>query len=263
MIRLSLCLFGGLSPDAERMLWQRGIFSWNDYRREGKRCFGSDRHARILAEIDEAEAAFARNDLRFFLKRLPRMAQTRVWPMIHDRVAYLDIETTGLAVDDAITTVAIYDGHSVRTFIQGQNLAKVAVAIPEDSVLVTYNGRRFDLPFLRRELSCRFPQPHVDLCPVMRAAGFGPGLKECERQLHVTRRIASGVTGADAVTLWQAYRAGDAAALQRLVAYNTEDALSLERLLVAGCNNSMRHCPVYHPIPMPQQSSQRISTDIP
>jgi hypothetical protein len=125
--------------------------------------------------------------------------------------------------------------------------------IPENAVLVTYNGRRFDLPRLRHRLGCKFPYPHFDLAPALRAAGYGPGLKACERQLGVTRRLCSELDGAIAVTLWQRFTRGDSSALETLLTYNAEDVLALERVLVAACNASMKGCPCFQPISLPQQ----------
>jgi uncharacterized protein YprB with RNaseH-like and TPR domain len=239
--------------DAERQLWRRGIFCWNDYRRQGATIFSPARHARILTDMENAEVALARRDIRFFLKQLPLAARLRVWPLLADQAVYLDIETTGLGPTDEITTVALYDGRQVRTFVRGKNLPETAAAIPKDCVLVTYNGRRFDVPRLRQKLACRLRQPHLDLCPVLRAAGFGRGLKACEHQLCVTRSVLPETTGAEAVRLWEKHQQGDRIALAKLLAYNTEDVLSLERLLIAGCNHSMQHCPIYHTIPIPKQ----------
>jgi len=250
---MSFCLLGGLSLDAERRLWRQGIFCWNDYRRQGSGIFDTLRHARILADIEKAEIALGRRDVRFFLKNFPKAARVRIWPLIADRAVYLDIETTGLDQTDVITTVTLYNGKRLRTFVRGQNLLDVPAAIPKDCVLVTFNGRRFDLPRLRRELACRLRQPHLDLCPVLRAAGFGHGLKACERQLNVARPILVETTGQEAVQLWQKYQEGDLASLATLIAYNVEDVLSLERILITACNYSMRHCPLYHPIRLPKQ----------
>ena len=61
------------------------------------------------------------------------------------------------------------------------------------------------------------------------------GLKRIERQWGIDRgdEIA-GLTGFDAVLLWARHRHGDAAALQRLIAYNRADVVNLEVLLQRG-----------------------------
>lgn len=257
LLRRSFCLAGGLGLDAERRLWRNGVVCWDDYRRQGKGFFSPNRHARVLAELEAAEAALVEHDVRFFLKQLPPAARVRVWPLVSDRAVYLDVETTGLGQDDYITTAVIYCGQTVQVFVRDHNLHDLPQRVPADGTLVTYNGRRFDLPRLRAELKYRFRQPHLDLAPVLRAAGYGPGLKACERQLGVRRGRSPALTGADAVCLWRAYERGDFAALERLVTYNVEDALVLERLLVAACNASMHDCPMFRTIPLPSQSAAR------
>lgn len=253
MLTYSFCLLGGLSLDAEQRLWRHGVISWADYCRRGAEFFRSARHQRVLADIPAAEAALRHRDVRFFLEHLPLAAQVRVWPLLADRAVYLDIETTGLDDDDQVTTAALYDGRSVRTFVRDQDLHELPAALPPSSVLVTYNGQRFDLPRLRRQLGCTFPQRHLDLSPALRKAGLGPGLKACERQLGVTRKETAELTGADAVRLWAAYQSGHLQSLKQLLAYNLQDVLVLERLLVAACNRSMGSCPLYRAIPSPIQ----------
>jgi uncharacterized protein YprB with RNaseH-like and TPR domain len=60
-------------------------------------------------------------------------------------------------------------------------------------------------------------------------------LKRIERQWGIDREDEiAGMTGFDAVLLWARYRHGDAAALQRLIAYNRADVVNLEVLLRRG-----------------------------
>ena len=253
MLRSSLCLLGGLSLDAERRLWRQGILTWEDYRRSADGVFSPARHHRVLADIPAAETALEKGDLRFFLKHLPAAARMRVWPLLADRAVYLDIETTGLGPEDVPTTAVLYDGHDLRAFVAGRNLHDLPESIRRNAVLVTYNGRRFDLPHLRCHLGCKFPYPHLDLAPVLRATGYGPGLKASERQLGVTRRLCADMDGTGAVALWRRFVEGEASALETLLTYNAEDTLSLERVLVAACNASMKGCPCFQPISLPKQ----------
>lgn len=252
-ITSSFTLLGGLGRDAERRLWRQGILSWADYRRSGEGIFSETRHRRVLADIERAEAALANDDVDFFLSQLPAFARMRVWPLVANRAVYLDIETTGLAPADPPTTAVIYDGCQPRVFLAGRNLHTMPRFVPDSSVLVTYNGRRFDLPRLRCHAAIRFRQPHLDLAPVLRAAGYGPGLKTCERQLGVSRTRCTGLDGAHAVGLWHRFQTGDISALGELVAYNVEDAISLERVLVAAYNRSMLQYPNFRPVPPPRQ----------
>ena len=50
---------------------------------------------------------------------------------------------------DEITTIAVYDGTSVFTYVQGENLQDFKEDIQKYKVLVTWNGKCFDIPFLQ------------------------------------------------------------------------------------------------------------------
>lgn len=93
------------------------------------------------------------------------------------------------------------------------------------SMVVTFNGRSFDLPYLEHHMP-GFPSPpaHVDLLHLKRAAGIAGGLKALEVQLGLARDDeVQGMGGAEAVWLWYQARAGDDDAMRRLLAYNRAD----------------------------------------
>ena len=49
---------------------------------------------------------------------------------------------------DSVTTIAIYDGQTVRTYVRGRNLDAFAKDIQAYRLLITYNGKSFDQPLL-------------------------------------------------------------------------------------------------------------------
>jgi uncharacterized protein len=153
-------------------------------------------------------------------------------------VAYLDIETTGLGgPGDHITTIALYDGRAIRHYVHGRNLPEFARDIPSYKLLVTYNGKCFDLPILRTTFGLALNQPHIDLRYVLASLGYRGGLKGCERTLGLDRGDLANVDGYFAVLLWhdyQRYRSPEA--LETLLAYNIRDAVNLETLLVMAYN---------------------------
>jgi uncharacterized protein YprB with RNaseH-like and TPR domain len=121
----------------------------------------------------------------------------------------------------------------VKSFIKGQNLAEFEDEIAKYSMLVTFNGATFDLPFLRRA----FPQVswdhlHIDLRFVLSSLGHKGGLKAIEMDLGVERDYElHGIGGEDAIYLWQEYRRGSQEALELLLKYNAADVENLETLL--------------------------------
>ena len=152
--------------------------------------------------------------------------------------AYLDIETTGLAPDDCeITVVGIYrwseDGDEfiqlVGRDICPQTLLKALAGV---GTIYTYNGSRFDLPYIERILGLNLSQnfDHCDLMYHCWQKGLRGGLKRVEQQLGVKRRL-EGLNGYDAVRLWFRYvENDDEEALKILLEYNKEDVINLHQV---------------------------------
>ncbi len=232
----------GVGAAFEAKLAAAGIRTWSDALNLPLPF--SPARARALREgIRESRERLAAGDVRWFGDALPPAAQWRLFPHFRSKAAYVDIETTGLSwSEDCITTIALYDGHCVRTYVQGVNLEAFADDILPYALLVTWNGRGFDAPLLRRGLRIpldRGDMGHLDLLPVFRALGLRGGLKNVEKRLGLGRGDLDGVDGWAAVRLWREYEsARDPRVLETLLAYNVADVLSLEVLAeyaVARC----------------------------
>ncbi len=145
----------------------------------------------------------------------------------------MDIETTGTGLGrDAITVVGVHDGRRAHAFVRGIDLDRAPAALARYPMLVTYNGARFDFPFLRRAWPrFRFQGIHLDLVDPLHRLGFYGGLKATERAVGLERSDETqGLSGADAVDLWTLYERGDEDALDLLLAYNREDIANLRPL---------------------------------
>ena len=152
--------------------------------------------------------------------------------------AYLDIETTGLSPwESEITVVGIHLCNRDDTkFIQlvGENISAQSIleALGGIEVIYTYNGSRFDLPFIYIKLGVNLAKSfnHHDLMyDCWRCNLFG-GFKAVERQLGIERRLKE-VNGYEAVRLWWRYMDSfDLDALNTLLEYNKEDVLNLKKL---------------------------------
>lgn len=149
--------------------------------------------------------------------------------------AYLDIETTGLSrTNNDITVVGIYltDGSNHRVVqLVGEDVTadNILEALWGVTVVYTYNGSRFDLPFIYSRLGVNLAAlfEHCDLMYDCWRNNLYGGLKAVERQLGIGRRLKD-VSGYEAVRLWWRYQNDyDQDALATLLEYNREDVLNL------------------------------------
>jgi uncharacterized protein YprB with RNaseH-like and TPR domain len=159
----------------------------------------------------------------------------------------LDIETTGLDRHfNKITTIALFDGQAVKTYVQGQNLDEFVEDIQKYKVIVSYNGKSFDVPFIENYFNIRLDQAHIDLRYILHSLGFRGGLKGCERQLNMERGDLKDIDGFFAVLLWDEFRkTRDQKVLETLLAYNVQDTINLENLMVTTYNMKIKETPFY------------------
>ena len=152
--------------------------------------------------------------------------------------AYLDIETTGLSLYiDNITVIGIYvvrgRGGSLVQLV-GEQVTKTNLLKSLDGVdrIYTYNGSRFDLPFIQSSLNVDLVESfqHRDLMYDCWRNNLYGGLKAVEEQLGIVRRL-KGINGYEAVRLWWKYQnQRDRHALRTLLEYNREDVVNLRIL---------------------------------
>jgi len=152
--------------------------------------------------------------------------------------AYLDIETTGLSrFYDYITVIGIYlcndrEDRLIQLVGEGVTRDNLLKALEDVSTIYTYNGSRFDLPFidafLGADLEAEFC--HHDLMYDCWRNNLYGGFKAVERQLGIPRQL-QGISGLEAVWLWWRYQnGGDQNALALLLQYNKEDVVNLKVL---------------------------------
>jgi hypothetical protein len=224
----------GIGPKTEGQIWERGVRTWGDFLREPAAAgLSAVKTQRIAEAAATSVERLQQEDHRYFATMLQTREHWRAYPEFGHRIAYLDIETTGLEGYDQVTIVGVYDGSDVRIYTKGEDLQEFADDIGQYSLLVTFHGSCFDLPFLRRRFPhLRLDQLHVDLCPALRRLGYKGGLKSIERQLGIERSPETqGLDGWDAVRLWREWEQGSEESLELLKAYNREDIVNLERLM--------------------------------
>ena len=166
---------------------------------------------------------------------------------------YIDTETTGLSggVGNLAFTVGLArfidrQQIEVRQYVLANYAAEAAMLralgewIGDRAVLVSYNGKGFDLPVLsarsalHRIDSALSELPHLDLLYTVRRAyrDHWPDcrLQTAERQLLALYRV-DDLPGAQAPAAWQDWlRCGEAAQLARVRRHNYQDVVSLALL---------------------------------
>jgi len=229
----------GVGYKTERNLWERKIFSWSRFLERSKiPGFSKKGVERIDECLFNSIEALKKKDVSFFAKNLPRREWWRLYPEFRDRVAFLDIETTGLSrYYDDVTMIGLFDGKRVNTYIQRQNLDRFFDEVRNYLILVTYNGTLFDLPFLVSKFeSLRLPLVHIDLRFFLRRLGYKGGLKPIEERFGIFReKEIQEIDGFGAAVLWNRYLRGNADALELLVKYNIADTTNLKTLMDIGC----------------------------
>jgi uncharacterized protein YprB with RNaseH-like and TPR domain len=231
----------------EQRLWDSGFKDWNSFSGDYPIPVSAGRKYFLEKGIEESKEHLANRNPSHFSKLLPSNQSWRLFPEFRESTVYLDIETTGLDRHyNDITTIALYNGESIHTYVQGQNLEDFIEDIQKYKVIVSYNGKSFDIPFIEHFFNIRLDQAHIDLRYILYSLGFRGGLKGCERQLGIDRGDLSDIDGFFAVLLWDEYqRTGDQKALDTLLAYNIQDTVTLENLMVTAYNMKIKDTPFY------------------
>lgn len=264
MLCSTFCHIPGVGLKTERSLWQAGILDWGAALHDDAAPQLYSRGGSLRPFVRESIARLEDQDVRYFQDRLPAREHWRLFPQFRHTMAYLDIETTGLGnAGDYITSIAVYDGLSIRTYVHGQNMDQFGPDIAPYRVLVTYNGKCFDIPFIRSSLGLTMDQAHIDLRYVLASVGYRGGLKGCEKKLGIDRGDLVDVDGYFAVLLWQDYvQRGNPHALDTLLAYNVLDAVNLETLMVMAYNLKLQNTPFEesYPLPLPVRPANPFQT---
>ena len=233
MLKNTFCHLPKIGPVTESKLWNAGIHDWDQFLQSPNIPLSKSRIASISHELEESSQQLVAGNPHYFVQHLPVNQYWRLFPHFRNSIAYIDIETTGLENwCNEITTIALYDGQTVHTYVNGQNLNDFVEDIQQYKIIVSYNGRCFDVPFIERYFRIKLDQVHIDLRFVLKSLGYSGGLKGCERQLGIDRGELRDIDGYYAVILWQEYkRTGNKKSLEMLIEYNSLDARNLETLM--------------------------------
>ena len=155
ILRTKFSVFKGVGFKKEQIIYSHGIKNWDDYINANEiKGVSAKLHISIREQIEKWDAALHGFDSKFFFQNLEPSNHWMLFSLFSDNVCYLDIETTGLTPDHHNTTlVGLYNGSNYVDLVRGHNLSKQQIqAILKDcKLLVTFYGKRFDIPFLVKE----------------------------------------------------------------------------------------------------------------
>ncbi len=228
----SFILAPGVGEKTEKKLWKKGITHWDDL--EDKRPLSDTKQEKIEVFLEKARKNLEVNNSYFFSNKLPNKESWRIYKNFSEDACFLDIETTGLdKKKNKVTTVGIHRAGDSKVLVRDQDLTRERLKkeIEKSSMLVSFNGKRFDQPFLEHNFDLNIERPHIDLMYPCKRLGYSGGLKKIEKQLGIERDLED-VDGREAVRLWKRYEnKGDEDALQKLVKYNRFDTENLQNLI--------------------------------
>jgi uncharacterized protein YprB with RNaseH-like and TPR domain len=217
----------GVGERTERELWRAGCTDWGAF---DPAAVGEKTGERIDRFVDVATDRLDAGDARFFDEVLPSGGQWRLYEDFRDSTLFLDIETTGLHHDsNRVTTVSLHQDGETTTLVRGDDLSRdtLRAELAGADILCTYNGARFDVPFLETSFDLEITTPHLDTLYPCRRLDLTGGLKTVERRLGVERSMPD-VDGREAVRLWHEHERGVDGALEKLIEYNRADTRNLQ-----------------------------------
>ena len=256
----------GIGIKKEKRLWQSGIYSWDLFLNNLKTEVPVKNHDTMSECLKESKNQMKSLNPNYFAKLIPAGHQWRFFPEFRNATVYLDIETTGLShYYETITTISLYDGKSIFYYVKDQNLDDFPEDIKQYKVIITYNGKSFDVPFIEKYFDIQLDQAHIDLRYILASLGYKGGLKSCETQLGFHRGDLADIDGFFAVLLWYDYlKNQNEKALETLLAYNIQDVLTLETLMVIAYNLNIKGTPFYRnslPEPVLPKSPFRVDME--
>ena len=235
MIKSTFTFIPGIGEKTEEDLWRKGIFTWNDLKKGMSLSALNGTRGKIIRDyIQKAEDALSKSSSSFFAEHLPQKEHWRLYKAFLDKTVFLDIETTGLSLYyDVITLIGTFDSCDYKFFVKDTNLEKIVDHLRNYEIIVTFNGKLFDVPFIKKQFpEVKIPPIHIDLRFLLQSLGITGPLKETEKRLNIDRpEELQGIGGRGAAVLWSRFLKGDNESLRKLILYNICDTANLKTVL--------------------------------
>jgi uncharacterized protein len=227
MLKNTFCHIPGVGKETEANIWRNNTLNWEEF-------LTKNQNHNLNNHIEQSLNAYRNKDYKYFIDNIPGKDHWRTYPDFKEQCCFLDIETTGLDKHrDDITLIGLYNGTESKIFTQGENIKDFALELDKYPLVVTFNGRCFDIPFIRRKYpEVNLNKFHIDLRFAMKNLGYSGGLKKIEKQLGINRgEELDGVDGFEAVRLWYSYKKGNDDSLTLLKKYLKADIENLKTIM--------------------------------
>jgi len=231
ILEQTLCHLNGISPSSEISLRRQGFWSAQQLIIYANNLFTPSHAERLRSSFERWTVAKKLGLVDILVNSLPVGHRVRALADYYEEALFLDIETTGLQRNALVTCIATFQAGKAKSFVRGKNFNDFLYEWTRAKIVVTFNGKRFDIPLLQREFNFTTLPAQIDLMDEARHYGYKGGLKSIEHQINFQRDNNDCSNGLTAIQLWENYQKNnDATALQTLLQYNTDDTRCLTKL---------------------------------
>lgn len=237
MIKNSFIVLKGIKTNSEKQLWSYGIKDWDNFIAANKiKGISKNRKLKYDLELKECKKRYLENDIELYLK-FPSRESWRLYGHLKDEAVFIDIEI-GKNREDIIL-IGLYNGFETKTMVKNYNLDKNIFQneLKKYKLIITYNGKSFDIPAIEKYFGIKINIPHIDLKHCCLNLGLNGGLKEIEKKLNIKRPINLYDTPFDSYKAFMA--SGDKEYLELLIKYNEEDMINLKPIM-EYCYNKLK-----------------------
>ena len=228
----------GISAKKETEFWNDKILNLiqlKDKIYSQEKLFGLSNRDYVIKSISDILHGELQDILNELNKKSGRSDYYRVAYSFPEDVMFLDIETTGLSqIYHHITVVGWIINGKYNYWLPGMDKKCFLDAYNKSKMIVTFNGTKFDCPFLNSTFIDIdiLNKPNLDLMYLCRSFGYKKGQKIIEERVGFERPVMlKAHDGKEAIVLWYNFLFGDASALEELLLYNYYDILGMTFIL--------------------------------